>query len=137
MTTKSTKKGSPSKTGVTTQGAGSTSETSGAAAKQEQTPLGTDATQSQGDGNGAEATNETPEVLELKARVAELEEQLKAGKANATATESKTSNKPGKVKVKHGVLINGKKYTKDQIEADPSIQEYLVAIKSGAVETAK
>lgn len=38
-----------------------------------------------------------------------------------------------KVKVNHGVVLNGKTYSKDQIKNDASIQEVLLDLKSSAV----
>lgn len=134
MSTKTTKsKGTAAKTGTTVKTVVEPAATAETATNQEPGGAGADETGSKVLGDEPEVKDDSAEVQALKARVAELEAE-KATNANGGA---KAPVKPSKIKVKHGVLINGKKYSKDQIEADSSIQEYLVEIKSGAVEAIK
>ncbi|WP_353183564.1 hypothetical protein [Parapedobacter lycopersici] len=134
MSTKTTKsKGTAAKTGTTVKTVVEPAATAETATNQEAGGAGADERGSTGLGNAPAAKDDSAEVQALKARIAELESE-KAANASGAA---KAPVKPSKIKVKHGVLINGKKYSKDQIEADPSIQEYLVEIKSGAVEAIK
>lgn len=66
------------------------------------------------------------------------EVSIKLDEANATITKLGTENQPpiissAKVQVHHGVVLNGKKYSKEQIQNDTSIQEVLLELKSSAV----
>lgn len=64
-----------------------------------------------------------------------LEKELKEGKETPLNVKGSKGHAlgPQSVLVNHGVIMGGKKFTKEQIEADTSIQEVLFEMGSTAV----
>ncbi len=84
-------------------------------------------------------TNELSDVRrkeqELQSSNANLQKELDWAKEKLESfrSENTTPEVSSKVKVNHGVVLNGKTYSKEQIKNDASIQEVLLDLKSSAV----
>lgn len=72
--------------------------------------------------------------LELEAERSQVEKLEEIVKKSLSKEPDNVVHKSQKVVVKHGVSIRGKKYSKEEIEKDTTIQEYLLSICSGAIE---
>ncbi|GAA0883269.1 hypothetical protein GCM10009120_18660 [Sphingobacterium siyangense subsp. cladoniae] len=84
----------------------------------------------------SDITTKQNEFLTLEKSFKEVSTKL--NEANAAIANFGTENQPPvanspKVKVNHGVVLNGKTYSKEQIKNDASIQEVLLDLKSSAV----
>lgn len=84
----------------------------------------------------SELTNKQNDLQTLENNYKEVSKKL--DEANQTITNLGSENQPlsgkaAKVKVNHGVVLNGKTYSKEQIQEDASIQEVLLDLKSSAV----
>jgi len=92
---------------------------------------------------GDQVKSLTNELSDVRKKASELHSSnvdlsKKLDEANKTITALGAESQPpvvssSKVKVNHAVVLNGKTYSKDQIENDASIQEVLLDLKSSAV----
>lgn len=84
----------------------------------------------------SELTEERKKSEESNTSYADLKKQLDSAKEQIKSLS--LENLPpfvnsAMVKVNHGVVLNGKTYSKEQIQEDASIQEVLLDLKSSAV----
>lgn len=88
----------------------------------------------------SELTEERKKSEESNLSFADLKKQFDSAKEQIKSLS--LENLPpvvdaAKVRVNHGVVLNGKTYSKEQIQNDASIQEVLLDLKSSAVSAIK